>query len=189
MTCAATSGIFPQPDSFVQEVLVILDLELPLLDEVVGLLDRQLDRIQEEAHRVADPDAFGMFDRLEHVTGLGFAACQNYIASWAGRSGVSKQAALQIGPSHRTGQPFVSLINAAANYWKHSPEWNGADAAPAQRTSALLASLGVRSSEYALTNCLHELVQHLPARFGTLVPLLAQWRDGLTDRLPRRGSA
>ncbi len=129
-----------------------------------------------------------MFDRREHVTGFGFAACQNYVASLTGRSGVSKQDALQIGPSHRTGRPFVALINAAANYWKHSPEWNGADAAPAHRTATLLTSLGVRSSEYALANCLHELVRPLPARFGTLVPFLTQWRDAFFTELvlPRK---
>jgi len=88
---------------------MILDPDLPLLEGVAVFLDAQLNQMQEEARRTGDPDANGVFDRLEHVTGLGFAACQNYIASCAGRSRVSKQRALELGPKHRTGQPLVAL--------------------------------------------------------------------------------
>jgi len=55
-----------------------VDLVLPLLQETLRLLDRQLDRIESEAHGAPDPDAEGMLDRLEYVTGLGFVACQGY---------------------------------------------------------------------------------------------------------------
>lgn len=163
----------------------MIDPDLPLLEEVAAILDAQLKRLELEAGRSDDPDAYGVFDSLEHVAGLGFAACQNYIASWAASCRVSRQLALQLGPKHRTGQPLVALVNAAANYWKHSPEWGNTLTAQAQRTADLFASLGVPVSEYALINFLHELVRPLPSRFGTLVPFLVHWRDELAAAPPR----
>ena len=156
---------------------MILDLDLPLLEEVAVILDAQLDRLKLEARGTLDPDAFGVFDRAQHVTGLGFAACQNYIASRTGR--ISKKLALQRGPKHRTGQPMVALVNAAANYWKHSPQWGDTLTALEQQTAEFFSSIGVPLSEYCLTNFLYELVRPLPSRFGTLVPFLVHWRDEL----------
>jgi hypothetical protein len=160
---------------------VILDPDFPLLEEVAVILDAQLDRIAQEAHRSEDPDADGIYDRLEHVTGLGFVACQNYIVSCAGRCRISKQLALQLGPKHRTGQPMAALINGAANYWKHRPSWDENNAAPVPRTVELFSSLSVPFSEYALTNVLHELLRPLPPRFATVLPFLVHWRDALAD--------
>ncbi len=122
---------------------MILDLDLTLLEEIVTILDANLERLERETHRSEDPDANGLFDRLEYVSGLGFAACQNYIAACAGRSALRKADALQLGPKHRSGEPMVALVNAAANYWKHSPDWDAKRTAPVPRTVGLFASLGV----------------------------------------------
>jgi hypothetical protein len=159
---------------------MILDPDLVLLEDVAVFLDARLNQMQEEARRTDDPDATGVFDRLEHVTGLGFAACQNYIVSCSGLNRVSKQRALELGPKHHTGEPMVALVNAAANYWKHSSEWNSMRGpGPGQRTGELFASLGVAFSEYCLTTFLYELVRPLPPRFATVVPFLVRWRDDL----------
>jgi len=156
---------------------MILDFDLPLLEEVAVILDAQLDRLELEARGTDNPDDFGIFDRAQHVTGLGFAACQNYIASRTGR--VSKRLAFQVGPTHRTGQPMVALVNAAANYWKHSAQWGETLTPLEQQTAEFFSSLGVPLLGYCLTNYLYELVRPLPARFGTLLPFLVHWRDEL----------
>lgn len=141
---------------------MIIDLEIQWLEEIVDLLDAQLDRIDGE---------------IRDLTGLGFAACQNYIVSISARFQVTKGAALQSGPVHRSGEPLVRWVNAAAN--KHSSEWDGTCSAPRPKTAEAIAALNLKSTEYALTNILYELVRPLPVRLQTLLPFLVHWRDNL----------
>jgi len=64
-----------------------------------------------------------VFDDYEHVVGMACVACQHYIGMRCAESGVCKRSALDLPPKHKTGIPIVSIINAAANYWKHHSEW------------------------------------------------------------------
>jgi hypothetical protein len=158
---------------------MILDLHLPLGEEVTGVLDRELHRLSVEAAASPDPDAEGIFDRVEYVTGLGFIVCQNYVAACAGSRGCAKSDVLQLGPKHRCGESMVAVVNAAANYWKHHETWGVAGAAPSPRTTEVLAALGIQMTEYLATNVLTALLDPLPIRFATLLPFLTKWRDAL----------
>jgi hypothetical protein len=160
---------------------MILDFDLDFLKDAAALIDARLERLDKEVTASPDPDAFGAFDQAEYITGFGFVACQTYTTAIMSscKLKLKKHEALALGPKHRTGRSMAELINAAANYWKHSPR--GSPDAPstrAQRTLEVIASLGVdTSASYLLANTLYEILAPHPARFANLIPFLTQWRD------------
>jgi hypothetical protein len=156
-----------------------VDFDLPLLEEVLALLDRHLTRLEHHAAVVPDPDAEGILDSMEQVVGLGFAACQTYLVARSAFMVASKSDTLDLGPVHRCGRTIVAIVNAAANYWKHHDEWAVTASGGRARTEEVIAALGVRVSEYTASNVLSELLRPLPARFTTLIPFLVQWSDAL----------
>lgn len=157
------------------------DFNLGFLDEVLGLIDRRLDALEAECAASPDPDSFGLFDSIEHVVGFGFAACQHYVVATAGSSGISKHKVLGLGPSHRSGITFAEIVNAAANYWKHSPEWVGRP--QEDDTKNVVLALGISpDSDYVSAQVLRTALAPHPARFEKIEPFLEEW-----GRIVRRG--
>lgn len=158
-----------------------LDFDLNFLMGAATLIDANLERLDGKANASPDPDAFGIFDEMEYLTGFGFVACQTYATAAASRSKFrgKKREALALGPKHRTGLSTIQLINAAANHWKHSPEWSlDTPTTQAKQTLEVISSLGVDTNHsYPVANMLHEMLAPHPARFANLIPLLTQWRD------------
>jgi len=162
---------------------MILDFDLGFLIDAAALVDASLERLDNEANVSPDPDAFGIYDKAEYITGFGFVACQTYVTAVLRWSKIEKRKALSMGPKHRTGRYMVELTNAAANYWKHMPEWSfDAPAHQAKQTLEVISSLGVDTTigSYPLANTLHEMLTPHPARFANLIPFLTQWRDALS---------
>jgi hypothetical protein len=158
-----------------------LNFDLDFLRDAVALVDARLDRLYREARTSPDPDEFGIFDQIEYLVGFGFIACQTYATAVACRRKIDKREALALGPRHRTGRSMVQLVNAAANHWKHSPEWSlDAPTIQAAPTLEAISSLGVDTNgSYPLANTLHEILTPHQARFANLIPFLTQWRDAL----------
>ncbi len=157
---------------------MILDFDLDFLRAAAALVDASLDQLNGKAHASPDPDAFGIFDEMEYISGLGFVACQTYATAVASRSQLKnkKREALALGPRHRTGRSMAQLINAAANHWKHSPEWSlDAPTTQAAQTLEVISSLGVDTdSSYPVANMLYAILTPHPARFANLIPFLTQ---------------
>jgi hypothetical protein len=164
---------------------MIFDFDLNFLKAAVSLVDDSLARLDREADTSPDPDTFGVYDEVEYITGLGFVACQTYATAIVCRSKLKnkKREALALGPKHRTGRSMVQLINAAANHWKHSPEWSLAvPTTQAKQTLEVISSLGVDTNgSYPVANMLYEMLTPHPARFANLIPFLTQWRDELAQ--------
>jgi hypothetical protein len=161
---------------------MIIDFDLPFLHAAVALVDGQLEILHREVKSSPDPDSYGIFDRIEYLTGFGLVACQTYATSITGVARVNKGKALELGPRHRTGRSMIQLINAAANYWKHSPEWSlDAHTDQAEKTLETIESLGVVTDigQYPIANTLYEMLKPHNARFANLIPFLTQWRDAL----------
>ena len=162
---------------------MILDFDLDFLRAAAALVDSSLERLQAESRSSPDPDAFGIFDEVEYLTGFGFVACQTYATAVVSRSPLNgnKREALARGPKHRTGQSMAQLVCAAANHWKHSPEWAlDAPTTQAKQTIEVISSLGVDTNDsYPVANMLREILTPHKARFVNLVPFLTQWRDAL----------
>ena len=155
----------------------VRDFDLDLAAEVAAIVDRHLDEIER-----GDPawaDAIRDFDWGEYVAGLGFAACQAYLASTFGQLKIPKDAALALDPRHRTGKSVVKLVNHAANRWKHESEWaienNGKHRV---RTLAAFVDAGIGKDEnYPLLAMLRALVGPDAPRFATLLSALVERRD------------
>jgi hypothetical protein len=164
-------------------LIMILDFNLDFLRDAVALVDASLEQLDGKACASPDPDTFGIFDEVEYITGFGFVACQTYITAVVSRSRLKgkKSEALALGPMHGTGRSMAQLINAAANHWKHSPEWSlDTPTTQAKQTLEVISSLGVdTNSSYPVANMLYAILAPHPARFKNLIPLLTQWRDAL----------
>jgi len=157
----------------------VLDHDLEFLVELLEIVDARIAALDSELARCPDPDAFGTFDRLEAVIGLGFVACQQYIhATYPEFRGKDKYAALQAPPKHRSGRSITEVIHAAVNFWKHHGEWTGiTKKSDETRTRVVLDSVFPSTKDYVLSNVLHDLLQPQAPRFASLVPVLTQWRD------------
>lgn len=164
-----------------------IDYDLDLLAELASVLDLKLDGLDRLIQRYDDADAFG--DSADGVCGLGFVACQQYLTATASWLGVEKAKALACGPVHQCGDTVVSIVNHAANYWKHGDEWAlGLSEKQQGKTQAGLAAvLADFESGYPLTVILARLVSPSePWRFRHLLPFLASWRDDLSEKFGAR---
>lgn len=160
---------------------VTIDIDLDLLRHILNALDEQLDAWCAEAVVLSDPDAFGVFDRIEHISGLGFVACQTYLAATYAQVKVPKDRALTFGPKHSSGMPIVTLVKHASNFWKHHDEWALQKNTKARdRIIDAFDMLGYPAlGEYPLSGCLVELCGTNEARFKHVVAHLGAWRDAL----------
>ena len=157
----------------------VIDFDLDLLVEVLGVIDRQLAALERKASESPDPDGFGYYCRMEGIIGLGFVACQQYINATYGQLGdpqKKKWDVIAAAPRHSEGRSFAEIVNAAANFWKHHDEWTGQRSDEA-RTREVLESLVSSTNDYVMCNVLTSLVQPEEARFSSLVYQLTLWRD------------
>ena len=155
--------------------------ELETLLSLVGSLDLQLHEVVRKSLDCEDADQFGYFDVAEHITGLGFVACQTYIATVCGGIGADKSDALKKGPQHSGGLSKAQIINHAANYWKHNNEW--ALAKPDRRREAIekaFDSVGFPvGTDYPLSGILTELSAPHSASLAAVADFLRDWKDAI----------
>lgn len=158
------------------------EFDLSFLKQAAKLVDSNLQRLELEEHHSEDPDQFGIYDRVEYITGFGLVACQTYITACVARTPLSKGAALKLGPQHSCGRSIVCLVNALANYWKHSPEWEKHLSKQAQETIGAIAALQVDvHAPYVAMNSLWALLRPGKPRIERLIPFLKQWHSALKD--------
>ena len=159
----------------------LVQYDLELLKELVQLIDRQIENICQLCSGVNDPDSLGYFDSAEHVTGLGFVACQTFMSSVCGNLGVSKGNALAIGPSHSSGNTKAQLVNHAANYWKHKNEWEQSKKDKQREViEKAFESVGFPVNlDYPLSGVLTEVSLPEEARFQSVLGALEVWKDEL----------
>ena len=171
---------------------IIFDYNLNSLRDFFTLLDAKLDGLQQWIESCPDPDQMRLFDEEEYLVGIGFVVCQHYLTSTYGFLGIEKKVALDIESKHQGGRSFASILNAAANYWKHVDEWKPfvtfIDNSWVEDTSVLQENqkntLRVIETVVSSDNCscvslLEELSGHTNPRFADLIPILEAWRDQL----------
>lgn len=174
----------------------VWDGDLDFLRDIVELLDVRLDEVQQAADSCFDPDQMGCYDDVEYIAGMGFVACQRYLASTYGALGVSKGLAMQKGPRHAGGETIAQIINAGANFWKHSDEWDlhsrvdrdHAGLSTIQLETIRIIETVVPWSDYTCTNLLAALVAPGEPRLKDLRPHLEAWRDALDREYAREGA-
>lgn len=161
------------------------DFDLDFLESAAALLDANLEHLEKKTETSPDPDQFGIFDEIEYISGFGLVACQTYMTSIVSRAKFEKRKALTFGPKYKTGHTIAQIVNSAANYWKHNPEWSfDSPITQAKQTLDVLASLNIETKPgyYPVMNTLYEILVPNPTRFANLIPLLIQWRDSLPRR-------
>lgn len=157
---------------------VEMDYELDLLSTVTSIIDRSIEALINESNSCQDPDAYGIFDKIEHVTGFGFVACQTYINSTYPESNLSKKESLNKGKVHSCGLTYIALINHAANFWKHQGEWvNEGNSKARERIIQSFEELGYPVDlDYPISGCLTELTDN-STTFQALQAILEEWRN------------
>lgn len=157
------------------------DFDLHVLVELLGVIDKQIERIEVEVSRSHDADGFGCYDRMEGIVGLGFVACQQYInATYAQLAKPSEKRWEVVGspPTHRCGKSFAQIADAAANLWKHRDEWpSQAKNARERRTRDVVDALTPSTDVYVLCNLLYKVSLPEPPRFLPILDALERWRD------------
>jgi hypothetical protein len=167
------------------------DDELGNLSDFLALLDAKLEEIQSQINESPCPDSEGIFDKGEYFIGLGFSAIQKYITSIHGQDDVPKSNALNLGKKHSEGTTIISVINAAANYWKHQDEWglknlvskdtsNLNDAA--KKTIAKIEEV-TPWDDYTCSNVIAALTSVGNIKLSPLIPTLIDWRSEI-DKMP-----
>src|SRR6266487_2756952 len=105
--------------------LDMLDFERDFLSDVLQMLGARLSTLH--SHVDWDhPEESYLFDPMEHLAGVAVVAAQRYIASICNWISVDKGEALRWGPKKK-GVAVASVIDAAANYWKHIEDGDRSD--------------------------------------------------------------
>lgn len=156
------------------------DRELQLLADLLNILDEKVVEVSNLISKSVDPESDGLTDRGEYFIGVGFSVIQQYLTDTLTLTGVSKRKAFDIGPRYSEEFTFISLVNAAANWWKHSAEWVG------QETTSTLALQTQRivvetaeSLDYPLSNVLAKLLGTSEITLCAVLPNLVLWRSAV----------
>jgi hypothetical protein len=173
-------------ETFVQNPFDEFDLcqAAGFMENVFSFADTQLDSLDElikKDIRVDGDSSF--FDDAEYLHGIGFVAGQRYITSVCATLKVKRKWALSIGPKPKNRTTYASVVNTAANYWKHSDEWDFNDLTDLQKsTLEAIKSLDVAVSERegcVTTNIMHQLGLN---KFSDLAARLKDWSIAVVDR-------
>ena len=158
---------------------ILLTLETNLVGELVATIDKKLYEIIDQASSVEDPDSLGYFDSAEHVTGLGFVACQAYMTAVYGILRVEQFKALSYGPMHQCGKSIAQIVNDAANYWKHNNAWSlDKNTKRRERIENTFNDIGFPiGAEHPLSGVLTDLAFPDAASFGPILRKLEEWKS------------
>lgn len=154
-----------------------VDLKIAELSDLLALLDSRLEQLQEQTESAIDGDSLGIFDRAEYFIGVGFVAMQQYISDTMYKSEISKRDALNLGTVTSLGSTHISLINSAANWWKHESEWDWYSESGIKNQTYLSISNVVNAENYPLSNLLYFLIGERKFCLSSIIPLLIHWRD------------
>ncbi len=184
--------------------LLEIDEEVDFLKISVKALDVPFLEISKAiAHGIKnglDVDSSGLCDKGEFIAGLAFVACQKYITSTLGWFKTSKKDAFNIGRVYTGNTTYVEIINAVANYWKHSDEWDCISLIPEIDNDMLKViprdyeKLKYQASQtidviqcatpwgdYLSSNALYELTRSKDLSLLALIPILTEWRSELLN--------
>lgn len=166
-----------------------VDWNLDILSELLSMLDGKISEINSQILNSSDPDYEGLCNTGEYFIGIGFVAIQRYLVDTLIGTGIDKNKAYILGPKFSSDITYVSLINSAANWWKHEAEWFNKDEIPrnGQRTIEHVTAIA-ESHEYALSNILASICGSGNISLGALVPYLIEWRNFVHNERVREKS-
>lgn len=161
---------------------------LPFLCELFDLLDKKIHEIELLILQSNDPDTDGLLDRGEYFIGVGFVACQQYLVDTLFFTTIKKNYAYGLGPVHSSGITYVELINSAANWWKHEPEWFSKREVPNNGLRTFDNVTAIAGNEYFGHYVLSEVLASIcdsKLSFKSVVPFLLEWREAVHNSVER----
>ena len=165
----------------------VWDFDFDLMSGVLDTLDNQLASLDATEKTCPDPDGFGILDEMEYLSGIGFVVCQRYLSATASWSRIPKRQALDLPPLLSSGKSVATVVNAAANYWKH-----GKDTPPScentlwSSTMQIIQEAGVEPTGYACSNLLFLIVGEKKPPFAAMSARLEEWRSSVIDLRHKR---
>ena len=170
----------------------LFDDELNLLIKLLSLLDIELKRVNAEIKASRDPESDGFLDVGEFLIGSGFVAIQRYLTATRAALGIQQVPAYDFPPMVNETAAYAKVLNALANYWKHSEEWfeilNGSESAKlgrqAESTIETLEKV-CPLLDYPCADFLAILLQGKDLELSNLLPLISEWRDNLWNHAPQ----
>ncbi|MEH6473436.1 MAG: hypothetical protein V7752_19575 [Halopseudomonas sp.] len=128
-----------------------------------------------------DPESDGLLDRGEYFIGVGFVAIQQHLNESLIAIDINKKDAYSLGLTHPIGMSSISVINAAANWWKHEAEWFKNDHVPKNGERTVEIIMGISNQhEYALSNVLSSFSESKLLSFTrNIVPHIETWTKEL----------
>lgn len=158
---------------------VLADFDYELLSELLITLDQQWDVVLNKA-TVADEWLVDSYlDRAEYLAGLGLVACQRYIGCSYPQFKVTRKKATGFPPLLPSGQAIAGLLDAGANYWKHSEErhYTQPHRKLHDNTLEAIAKAGLSSEDDYVCRDIMELVAgEAPSPFSRIAKVLIEWR-------------
>lgn len=156
------------------------DTYLEFLESFLSTADTEWNNTVAESQSHPPEDVM-YIDRLNDISGHGFAVCQRYMASAYPSFGLSKAKALALPPLHSSGTPIVALINSGANYWKHSDEWIDEKRNDKREITLKVLRTALSDAElgYCCSNLVSALVGDSPQPFRRILGYLLDWRSHL----------
>jgi hypothetical protein len=108
-----------------------LDLLIMSLRAIEPLFKKTNSLILEKIRDGEGITSIDLTHRSEFLCGLAFVICQKYIKASLGWIRLDLSTSLKLGKQFNSELSYVQIINAAANYWKHSDEWDTLSFTPA----------------------------------------------------------
>ena len=121
--------------------------------------------------------AVGVLETGEYLIGVGFVAVQQHLNESLMNKYLNKNDAFSLGPIHSTHASSISIINAAANWWKHESEWHRLGEVPrnGERTYNTIMDIS-NQHDYALSNVLASFSESKNLSFSeSIVPCIEEW--------------
>lgn len=161
------------------------DAELGYLEELLSCIDKVLSEVHTKIKASSDPESEGLCDKGEYFIGAGFCAMQRYLVDVLQDKKLDKGIALQLGPKTEEGLPFSVLINSAANYWKHSPEWHIWLEELDERSQKTVDRILKRDGPvwYPLSEVIASVCNVDEFTLLNYIPILKKWRQAVDEKI------
>jgi len=166
----------------------ILDLDRDFMRSQFSLLDSQCELVgkylSEDFENEGDSP---IVEDWEFLHAIGFVTAQKYLSVSCRvlRMEKQKHKAYALGPRVNSEISCAAVVNAAANHWKHSSEWDfGNLSEDAKRTISTLNKAAVEVPEhggYVASKVFEKLGLN---KFGDLTPILKQWGEDVEKAFP-----
>jgi hypothetical protein len=166
----------------------ILDLDRDFMQSQFSLLDLQRELVGKHMNEDFEKEGDSpLVEDWEFLHAIGFATAQKYLSASCRvlRMEKQKHTAYALGPRINSEVSCAAVVNAAANHWKHSSEWDFTNLSDeAKRTIATLNKAGVEVPEYGSYVASNVFGKLGLKKFGDLTPVLKQWAEDVEKAFP-----